>query len=59
MKCPNSFTCAGCHKDFHRITPISQQLEEHEQRKKDIPDYDDGEGTVEVCDDCFKNIFDN
>jgi hypothetical protein len=54
MKCPNSFICEFCKQDYHRATPREQQLAEHEERKKTVKDYDDGEGTVEVCDPCFR-----
>ncbi len=58
MKCPNSFTCAGCSRDFHRGTPLEIQLLEHEERKKTIAGYDDGdEDNVEVCDPCFLIIM--
>lgn len=55
-KFTNHFICAGCNQEFHRITPISQQLKEHEQRKKSLKGYDDDE-TVEVCDPCFKEAM--
>lgn len=53
-KCPNSFTCEICKKDYHRATPKAQQLAEHQARKKTVAGYDDGEDTVEVCDPCFQ-----
>lgn len=57
MKCPNSFTCAHCKKDYHRETPVEQQMKEHEERAKKLPDYRLDDGTVEVCDPCFQIIM--
>jgi hypothetical protein len=54
MKCPYSFTCDLCKKDYRRAIPKEQLLVEHEHRKKTVKGYDDGEGTVEVCDRCFR-----
>lgn len=59
MNCPDCFTCEACKKSFHRDRPIEQAYAEHEHRKQTIPDYDDGEEPVEVCDDCFNIIMRN
>lgn len=59
-KFSNHFICHGCRKEFHRITPKEKQMKEHEQRKKTIEGYDDGDvDNVEVCDPCFRKIMKN
>lgn len=55
----NDFTCAACKKDYHGTTPIEQGLREHEERKKTMEDYDDGEEIVQVCDPCFQEMMIN
>lgn len=57
MKCPNSFTCDACYKEYHRSTPVEQQLREHEERAKMLPDYDLNDETVEICDPCYQKIM--
>jgi hypothetical protein len=57
MKCPNSFTCASCHKQYQRITPIEKQQREHEERAKMLLDYDLNDEIVEVCDPCYQKIM--
>jgi hypothetical protein len=57
MSILNHYTCYNCHQTFIRITPEDQALKEHEERKKIIPDYDDGLEPVLVCNDCFEKVM--
>lgn len=56
-KCPNEFLCEICKGIFCRDRPHEESIREHEYRCMTIPDYDDGESPVEVCDDCYKKAM--
>jgi hypothetical protein len=39
MRCHNEFTCHACDVIAHRVRPLYEAIEEHEERKINIPDY--------------------
>lgn len=51
------YTCTACGETFIMGRDDNEAKAEHEERKKSLPDYDDGLPPQIVCDDCFKAIM--